>query len=562
MNPPPDDAAKDAAQTSASLHGVFPIPQPTGPPTEASLHEIQLPEETEPPRPGVRKAALRSALWLGGGFVASTVLKLISASILTRLLAPTVYALMDVANVFLQGLHMFSDVGIGTAVVQSKRGEDRAFLNTAWTMHVGRGFVLWLATLAIAWPVAAIYNENVLVLLIPALGLTAAIEGFKSTAIFTLDRRLLQGRAVLMDLAYGVLGVAVTVGWAYAVKPDVWALFAGGLAQTLLVVALSYLLLPGYGNWFHWDKEAAHELFTFGKWIFLGTVVTYLAFQADRLLLPKAVGLELAGIYGRAGSLAGMATALMSTFVTKLIFPVYSRLHQEGRDIRAEFGRVHFTAAAFAALLVIGMLSAGPAACRTLYGAAYQDSAWMLQIVAVGAWFQMLEGTTGASLLALGQPRAITVSNFSRLVGVLAFVPVGYWVGGFNPWGGEPEWQYLIGMLAGFIAADFLRYLVTVWLARQNGMWGVHLDVIFSGVIALLAPAAYYGGAGLARLVVGPDAREKVQHLTEFLCQGVLAVVLWGMVFAAWWSLRKRRVTGATAGEVPREPGQRPDADA
>ena len=66
--------------------------------------------------------------------------------ILTRLLVREVYALMDVTMVFLQGLHMFADVGIGTSIVQSKRGDDRDFLNTAWTVQVLRGLVLWGAT--------------------------------------------------------------------------------------------------------------------------------------------------------------------------------------------------------------------------------------------------------------------------------------------------------------------------------------------------------------------------------------------------------------------------------
>ncbi len=538
MSTPSDEPAKDAAQAAAAAEGLFPLSQPEG-----GVQSGASPGGDEA-RPGVRKLAIQNAIWLGLGIAASTALKIIQSSILSRLLATTVYGLMGIADVFLQGLHMFSDVGIGQAIVQSKRGEDRIFLNTAWTMHVVRGFILWLATFVIAWPVAAFYGEPTLLILIPAMGFIAALGGFKSTALFTLDRRLLQGRATLLDLTVTVVGVVVTLVWARWVAPDVWAFFAGSLTQTLLLVALSHIVLPGSRNGFSWDKTAARELFQFGKWIFISTAITFLAFQADRLLIPKLEGVGESGIYGRAGALAGMATGLMSTFVGKLIFPVYSRMHQEGRDIRTEFGRVHSTAAAFAALLVIGMLSAGPALCWTLYGSAYHDAGWMLPIVAVGAWFQMIEGTTGASLLALGKPVSVTAGNFSRLIGVLIFVPLGYWAGGLNYWGlegSEPHPQgSFIGILVGFIAADIIRYLVAVYLARINGMSGLHYDVAFSLLILVVSPVAHFAGTALAHQFVGPDARAKIQNLVEFFCQGILAVVLWGTVFLAWWAARKR----------------------
>ena len=43
-------------------------------------------------------------------------------------------------------------VGIGPTIIQNKRGDDPTFLNTAWTLQVVRGFILWLGCLAVAWP--------------------------------------------------------------------------------------------------------------------------------------------------------------------------------------------------------------------------------------------------------------------------------------------------------------------------------------------------------------------------------------------------------------------------
>ena len=98
--------------------------------------------------------ALRSALFTLGGFGSAQLIRLASNLILTRLLFPEAFGMMALTMVFLQGLQMFSDVGVAPAIQQSKRGDDADFLDTAWTIQVVRGLCLWLAACALAWPVS------------------------------------------------------------------------------------------------------------------------------------------------------------------------------------------------------------------------------------------------------------------------------------------------------------------------------------------------------------------------------------------------------------------------
>src|SRR5262249_39974589 len=146
---------------------------------------------------------------------------------------------------------------------------------------------------------------------------------------------------------------------------------------------------------------------------------------SDRLLVPKLIDFQTLGVYGIAVSLVTLATGLMSTFASQLVFPFYSRLQQADRDISDEFRRVHSRAAAFAAILVTGLLCCGPTAVRLLYPRDFHEAEWMVVFLTVGAWFQMLETNTGAALLALGRPGAITLGTVTKLAGLLVFVPLG-----------------------------------------------------------------------------------------------------------------------------------------
>jgi len=70
-------------------------------------------------------------MWTIASYGLSQVLRLGSNLILTRLLVPEMFGLMSLVYVFITALHLFWDLGIGTSLMQNKRGEEPDFLNTA-----------------------------------------------------------------------------------------------------------------------------------------------------------------------------------------------------------------------------------------------------------------------------------------------------------------------------------------------------------------------------------------------------------------------------------------------
>ena len=100
---------------------------------------------------------------------------------------------MALINTFIQGLNLFSDLGIKTSIIRSPRGEDPVFLNTAWILQVVRGFVLWLSCCLIAWTVARLYDSFQLLWLMPIVGLNTIINGFNSIFLATLNCKIKLG---------------------------------------------------------------------------------------------------------------------------------------------------------------------------------------------------------------------------------------------------------------------------------------------------------------------------------------------------------------------------------
>ena len=199
-----------------------------------------------------RAKLARGSLWALVGHGGAQLLRLGGNLVLWRLLYAEAFGLMAIVNVFMQGLAMFSDVGIGPSIIQNRRGDERVFLDTAWTIQALRGFALFGVAVVLAIPVANFYHQPELASLIPVVAFGSILAGFNSTSLFTVTRRIALGRLTLVDLVSQAIGLAAMVVVALATK-SIWALVVGGLVYNAARLALSHVVLPGPRNQLRWD---------------------------------------------------------------------------------------------------------------------------------------------------------------------------------------------------------------------------------------------------------------------------------------------------------------------
>jgi len=355
---------------------------------------------------------MRGSVWTLVGHALNNAVRLGSNLILTRLLFPEYFGVMALVNIFLQGLHMFSDVGIGTSIIQHKRGEEPTFVNTAWTVQVVRGVYLFVVSCALGWPLAWFYEIPELVWMVPIAGSTALIDGFTSTSLFTQNRTLTLGKLTLVESAATVAGAVANVGVAWATRSIV-ALLIGGIAAGGVRLLLSHVYLPGIRNRFAWDAEARKDLLGFGRWVFLSTAVTFIALQIDRLVLGKLVSEEELGVYSIALMLASIPREVVSQLAQRVYYPVVAREIRESPSSP----RVRALRQKLVLLLVV------PVACTMgvaypliafLYDDRYELAGPLMAWLTLGTWLSILETTYGAIVLSMGEPRWITYGTVAK----------------------------------------------------------------------------------------------------------------------------------------------------
>jgi O-antigen/teichoic acid export membrane protein len=436
------------------------------------------------PSPSIGTTAARGAAWAIVGYSGAMALRLGGNLILTRMLFEEAFGLMAIVNVVLIGLALFSDIGIGPSIIQNRRDDPR-FLNTAWTIQTVRGVILCLIACAAGIPLAHIYHEPMLAQLMPAAGIGSLLAGFNSTNLFTQNRQLAVGRLTLIELFSQGFGLVAMVGYALASR-SVWALVVGGVTVYGSKMLLSHLILPGLRNRFDWDRDAAHAMMRFGRWIFISTVLTFLVGQADRLIFGVLIPIALLGVYSIAQLLASFPSQALMNLAQTITFPLYSRTWREGGDVPTVFRAARRRLLVLGGWALAGLVAGGPTVIRLLYDARYQDAGWMVQVLAAGSWFNVLEATTGAALLAREQAAWVAGGSAAKLVGMIVLIPVGFHFGGFP------------GALLGYATSELLRYAVSAIAAGVTKLHAWPQDAGFTTVFAVASLTGWLAAYGIA----------------------------------------------------------------
>lgn len=495
--------------------------------------EQSTPPEEKPPAgsdavdPRLGKKVVGSLIWSLAGFGTLQVLRFVFNLILTRLLLPEVFGLMALVDLFILGLHMFADVGLGVSIVRGEKGDDAHYLNNAWSLQIVRGFYLCLGACLLAWPVAVLYRTPQLTALLPVAGMTALINGFNSIAMLTSERHLAQGRLTLLQLLCYLTSTTVVLVCVLLTPLGVWSLLVGRLAGSVMELIGSYWLLHGPRCRFTWDRVVLIEILEFGKWIFFSTACTFLAEQADRLIVGRMTSLATFGVYNLAVQLALAGKQVIGTIATRVAFPYASKRYNQKVDLRTIFHEVHPLAAGFAAFLTSGLISVGPPFIRSLFKPDYAAAGWMLQLVSVGGWITMLQLVSGNLLWVLGYARSHALGMVVKLLATPLCAWGGYVLGGVE------------GMILGFAAAELMRYGVTLWALREQRLPILRYDLGLSAAIILTCAVAMHAGSLVAGTEKGPLELIVTFSTVVLLWLGI-AVAAYGGKGIRWWKGRKQ----------------------
>lgn len=409
----------------------------------------------------------------------AAVIKLASSLILTRLLYPEAYGIVTAVASITTIVELISDIGVVPFFVRDKNAEEPRYINTLWTLRALRGFANCALLFALAPWIAALYEEPVLVEPIRAVSLLFILHGMESMSFAVAVRRQRARILNYAELGCSIVSTSFVIGYSYVAR-DYWGMIYGMLLNRALLSASSYAFYRDLTPKLQIDREAAKSLFGFTKYVLPSSIVSLVAGQFDKVIFLRFFDLHLLGLYGLAGSIAGIVDSLTYTVTRRIL---YARCTHEFRTnpagLRAAY--YHQNVALFALILFLPAAVGGAAhfVINFLFDERYAFAGTILQAFMVQSALQSFSQSAEVLVVAHGHIRATLIANLLRFAWMVAASVGGYHLFGFA------------GFLYGYVLNPLPGLIYNLWRQREGGLLVGRLELLKVAFMAVVFLAAF-----------------------------------------------------------------------
>jgi O-antigen/teichoic acid export membrane protein len=451
-----------------------------------------------------RKEFVSGFSWNTMTVVLQVVIQLLYTGLLARMISPDSFALMGVVLSIMGFAEIFSQIGIGPALIQRKEVHQQ-HINGAFYTSVIMGAIFSLAFVISAPWIARIYELPQLELIIQVV-----CSSFTISALAVVPRSLMMKemrfrsffRASMVSIIGGNLIVGLVLAylgfnvWAY-----VWALFA----QNALMTIAFWWMHPTKIT-FSWEWKYTRELVRYGAGSTLFNALNYAATKVDVTIIPiftqRAVSPSItpiaptqnvdvsrldtsspmyqAAMYERGNYVMSMPITIMAKLSDSVLFSGMAKMQDQDARLRK-------TIVIATNVLSIAVVAAtafvffyAPELIRVWLGGKFEAAIPITQVLFFAVIFRTLS-RLGDSLLrakdAVFRGSWIkAVYLIIMTVGIIATVPFG-----------------MTYVAASIVLTTFIHYLMSLYLCRSliGITWSAQIKALWPSIMIGIVVSAF-----------------------------------------------------------------------
>jgi lipopolysaccharide exporter len=433
-------------------------------------------------------------------FVAQAIVRFGSSLILTRILRPEAYGIITILMSIVFVVEMLADLGVTLFIIRDKNGDEPRYLNTAWTIRLGRA-LLNSAILIVFAPMIAssIYSVPALVIPLRVFSLWFIISGLESMA-FPLAIRRKRARIIMYsELASLLVSSAFTVTYCIYSR-DYWGMVYGTLLNRLLLTLLSHCFYRNLRPMIFFEWAAARDILGFTKFTMPSSMLYLALSQFDKVVFLRLFNLSLLGVYGLASNIAGPVESLISKISQTVLYP---RCAHNFRANPQSVPLLYYTenVKLFMSLMFLpaALWGAAQLVITLLYPSRYSQAGVVLQAFMVRAALFSLVSPAEDLLIAAGEFQVMLIGNVLRAIWIFSASLIGNHFFGF------------VGFIYGIALGGLPPLTYYLWRQRARGLLIVKYEFYKVWFIVGVAFSSYVTSR-LILAFLGPTLGIKVQQ--------------------------------------------------
>lgn len=352
-------------------------------------------------------------------------ISLIRLLVLARILSPTDFGIVVIGLTIIGLLLQLTNFGLIPALVQEDIVNTEKY-NVAWSMIVGRGFIVTLIVFITAYPVAMLFGEPESIELIRILAFQPMIESLSSIKVAELIRTLQFRPLAFLGLAKVLTDALISI--MLAPELGVWAIVIGALSGASVALFVSYIVAP-HSPRFRFDRGIAQGLLNFGRWIFFSDLIMIIGVYALRASISNLLGAASLGHYYLATRIAFFPGEIANQVIGSVAFPLYARLQNNIQQVADAFQIILVGTSALLYPVCGLLIILAPSIVNEVLGPEWYGTAPLIRILTLVTAISLFTDTSIPIFKGLGRPKYITIVTGAQSITLIALVWVfiHYW---------------------------------------------------------------------------------------------------------------------------------------
>ncbi len=377
------------------------------------INNLKTPGET------LSQKVVKGGFWVFFLRIVNRGFSLIRLIILARILSPNDFGLMGIALLTMSALETFSQTGFQAALIQKKE-DIKSYLNSAWTVLILRGFILFIILYFIAPYAAIFFKAPEAKPIIRVIGFAILFQAFTNIGVIYFQKELEFNKQFIYQFS-GTLADFIVAVTAILILKNVWALVLGSLAGNIVRCFVSYFIHP-YKPHLSFDLKKIKELFGFGKYIFIQKIFHFLINQGDDIFVGKVLGVTLLGFYQLAYRISNMPATEITHVVSQVTFPAYSKLQDHEGKIKRALTKTLKLTSLITIPLASGICILAPEFTKVFLGEKWMPMVPAMQVMCFFGALRSIGAAFGPIYYALAKlhiPLKISIFRFIFLVAII-----------------------------------------------------------------------------------------------------------------------------------------------
>jgi PST family polysaccharide transporter len=329
-------------------------------------------------------------------------LSIVATAILARLLTPQDYGLIGMVAVFTGFVAMFKDLGLSLATVQrAEIGYDQ--ISTLFWVNVTISAAITLLMILLAPLIGWFYGEPrlILITMVTAIGFVFGGLAVQHEALLKRQMRFY----ALSVIAFTSMMIGYVVGIFFA--------WRGARYWSLVFSQLALLASNSLGVWLvcRWRpgrpkrNTGVRSMLSFGGNVTGYALINYISKNCDNLIVGRAFGAQLLGLYSKATQLLSLPTDQINEPLATVTIPALSRLADSPERYRQAYLRIMEKVIMVTMPAVMLMLATADWLVLIILGPQWGYTAKIFIFMGVAGLFQPVAATGGWLLVSQGRVR-------------------------------------------------------------------------------------------------------------------------------------------------------------